>query len=84
MDRLLPERIVPGEDFLNLNVWTSDPAGRLPVLVWLHGGAFTNGSGSSPATTAPRSPATRSFSSPSTTVWAWRVSCTSAPATPHR
>ncbi|MEU4926100.1 carboxylesterase/lipase family protein [Streptomyces yokosukanensis] len=46
MDRLLPERLVPGEDFLNLNVWTPDPAGRLPVLVWLHGGAFTNGSGS--------------------------------------
>ncbi|MBL1086936.1 carboxylesterase/lipase family protein [Streptomyces actinomycinicus] len=46
MDRLLPETLIPGEDFLNLNVWTPDPAGRLPVLVWLHGGAFTNGSGS--------------------------------------
>ncbi|MFF7751695.1 carboxylesterase/lipase family protein [Streptomyces sp. NPDC007971] len=46
MDRLLPETLVPGEDFLNLNVWTPDPAGRLPVVVWLHGGAFTNGTGS--------------------------------------
>ncbi|MEU6096221.1 carboxylesterase family protein [Streptomyces sp. NPDC047079] len=46
MDRLLPEVLVPGEDFLNLNIWTPDPAGRLPVLVWLHGGAFTNGTGS--------------------------------------
>ncbi|MFF2126211.1 carboxylesterase/lipase family protein [Streptomyces olivochromogenes] len=46
MDRLLPETLVPGDDFLNLNVWTPDPAGRLPVLVWLHGGAFSNGCGS--------------------------------------
>ncbi|MEU3980511.1 carboxylesterase family protein [Streptomyces sp. NPDC026672] len=36
-----------GDDCLVLNVWTPDPrAGAgLPVLVWLHGGAFTNGSG---------------------------------------
>ncbi len=39
------------EDCLNLNVFTSSvPAGvnRLPVLVWIHGGAYTNGSGSIP------------------------------------
>ncbi|AOR30574.1 carboxylesterase [Streptomyces fodineus] len=48
MDRLIPEVDIPGEDFLNLNVWTPDPAGRLPVMVWLHGGAFSNGSGSVP------------------------------------
>ena len=33
-DRLLPDPAIPGEDCLNLNVWTPDP-GRtgLPVLV---------------------------------------------------
>jgi para-nitrobenzyl esterase len=37
------------EDCLSLNVWT--PAlddGRRPVMVWIHGGAFVNGSGSTP------------------------------------
>jgi para-nitrobenzyl esterase len=53
-----PERTLPGlssasllggwdgsEPQLTLNVWTPDPgAGGLPVLVWLHGGAFIAGS----------------------------------------
>ena len=35
-----------GDECLNLNVWTPDPAaGGLPVLVWIHGGAFFAGSG---------------------------------------
>jgi para-nitrobenzyl esterase len=49
VDLLLPEPVVPGEDVLNLNVWTPDPsAPGLPVLVWVHGGAFVNGSGAVP------------------------------------
>jgi para-nitrobenzyl esterase len=49
VDLLLPEPVVPGEDVLNLNVWTPDPsAAGLPVLVWVHGGAFVNGSGAVP------------------------------------
>ncbi len=48
-DKLLPEPVVPGEDCLNLNVWTPDPgAAGLPVFVWVHGGAFANGSGAVP------------------------------------
>ncbi|GLY94089.1 carboxylesterase family protein [Actinoplanes sp. NBRC 103695] len=42
-----PEVDNPGAECLNLNVWTPDPtASGLPVLVWIHGGSFTNGSGS--------------------------------------
>ena len=34
-----------GEPELTVNVWTPEPGGsRLPVLVWLHGGAFVAGS----------------------------------------
>ena len=31
------------EDCLFLNVWTPDPGGRLPVMVWIHGGGNTGG-----------------------------------------
>src|SRR5437667_9941127 len=38
-----------GEDCLNLNVWTPDPGAHgLPVVVWIHGGAFLRGSGAIP------------------------------------
>ncbi|MDQ6794825.1 MAG: carboxylesterase/lipase family protein [Chloroflexota bacterium] len=48
-DQILPEPAIPGDDCLNLNVWTPEPAGGgLPVMVWIHGGAFTNGSGAVP------------------------------------
>jgi para-nitrobenzyl esterase len=45
--QLFPEVVIPGDDCLNLNVWTPDiNAAGLPVLVWIHGGSFMNGSGS--------------------------------------
>ena len=45
--RLFPEVVIAGEECLNLNVWTPDlDAAGLPVLVWIHGGSFMNGSGS--------------------------------------
>jgi para-nitrobenzyl esterase len=47
------ENLAQDEDCLTLNVWTpADPGapdadrGKRPILVWLHGGAFTAGSGS--------------------------------------
>jgi para-nitrobenzyl esterase len=33
------------EDCLSLNVWAPAGAKRLPVMVWIHGGGFVNGSG---------------------------------------
>ncbi|MGX7728036.1 carboxylesterase/lipase family protein [Rhodococcus sp. 2H158] len=42
---LLGNVIEPGDECLNLSVWTPDPgASGLPVMVWIHGGAFTRGS----------------------------------------
>ncbi|MET0136153.1 MAG: carboxylesterase family protein [Kibdelosporangium sp.] len=46
LDALIPEVDIPGDEYLNLNVWTPETTGRRPVLVWIHGGAFVNGSGS--------------------------------------
>jgi para-nitrobenzyl esterase len=44
---LFPEVVIPGEECLNLNVWApAAGASGLPVLVWIHGGSFMNGSGS--------------------------------------
>ncbi|TGE10509.1 carboxylesterase/lipase family protein [Hymenobacter fodinae] len=41
------EAVQGSEDCLYLNVWAPDavPRKKLPVLVWVHGGAFTGGSG---------------------------------------
>ena len=46
----LPDSSQVSEDCLYLNVWTSaNRAGaRLPVMVWIYGGAYREGAGSSP------------------------------------
>jgi hypothetical protein len=48
--KLLSDPVVPGDDCLNLNVWTPEPGpgARLPVMVWFHGGALTRGSSAVP------------------------------------
>lgn len=39
-----------GDEFLNLNVWTPDEtASGLPVMVFIHGGAWVGGTGAAPA-----------------------------------
>ena len=49
-----PSKDIPladmSEDCLTLNVWSPGrrPGTRLPVMVWLHGGAFENGSAGMP------------------------------------
>ena len=42
------------EDCLFLNVWTPDPKGRRPVMVWLHGGAWRTGHGAVAGTNGAR------------------------------
>lgn len=37
-----------GEDFLTVNIRTPDPAGRAPVLIWIHGGGYAVGSANEP------------------------------------
>ncbi len=47
LDRLLGQgQSMQSEDCLHLNIWTPGLAGRRPVMVWLHGGAFVFGAGS--------------------------------------
>lgn len=45
---LIPEPSVPGESTLNVNVFTPATGGKLPVLVWIHGGGYFAGSPASP------------------------------------
>lgn len=39
-----PDTTPESEDCLTLNVWTPGLAGKRPVMVWFHGGAFSYGS----------------------------------------
>jgi para-nitrobenzyl esterase len=43
-----PSPKIPGDEWLNLNVWTPSLTGERPVLVWIHGGANTMGSSAQP------------------------------------
>ncbi|MFD4354793.1 carboxylesterase/lipase family protein [Nocardia sp. NPDC058518] len=48
-DALIGSDHIPGDEYLNVNVWTPDPSATgLPVLVWIHGGAFTRGCNAKP------------------------------------
>lgn len=42
------------EDCLFLNIWTPSLQGHRPVLLYIHGGAYNTGSGSSPVTNGAR------------------------------
>jgi para-nitrobenzyl esterase len=46
----LPDSPPMSEDCLYLNVWTpaTSPRAKLPVMVWIYGGAYTEGAGSTP------------------------------------
>ena len=45
---LIPEPPIPGDATLNVNVFTPLSDEKLPVLVWIHGGGYTEGSPASP------------------------------------
>ncbi|MGV2982527.1 carboxylesterase/lipase family protein [Microbacterium sp. AGC85] len=47
-DTLIPEPAVAGDSTLNVNVFTPSLHTSLPVLVWIHGGGYTEGSPASP------------------------------------
>ncbi|MFD6281747.1 carboxylesterase/lipase family protein [Streptomyces sp. NPDC060209] len=49
LGEIMPDPNVAGDEWLNLNVWTTDTEASLPVLVWIHGGGFTTGSSAVPA-----------------------------------
>lgn len=39
---------VEGDDYLSANIWTPVGGERLPVMVWIHGGAWTGGAAMAP------------------------------------
>ncbi|WP_205198426.1 carboxylesterase/lipase family protein [Aeromicrobium sp. YIM 150415] len=49
LDELIPDPSRPGENGLNLNIWSPDISASAPVFVWIHGGGFATGAGSTSA-----------------------------------
>lgn len=47
-DATLIDPSIPGDEILNLNIFTPGGAADLPVLVWIHGGGFKSGVAASP------------------------------------
>jgi para-nitrobenzyl esterase len=48
LDDTLGGKLDTDEDCLTLNVWTPSRAGKLPVMVWIHGGGLVQGGSSLP------------------------------------
>jgi para-nitrobenzyl esterase len=48
--RIAPAQAAKGDDWLTVNVWSPDPgAAKLPVMVWVYGGAYVAGYSGDPA-----------------------------------
>ena len=47
-ETLIPEPSIPGAATLNVNVYTPGLDGARPVMVWIHGGGYVDGSPASP------------------------------------
>lgn len=45
LGELLPRRIISGGGYLNLNIWAPITGEGRPVMVFIHGGSWTSGSG---------------------------------------
>ncbi|TPW77453.1 carboxylesterase/lipase family protein [Schumannella soli] len=41
---ILANEIIPGDEYLNVNVWAPSGATDAPVMVWVHGGSYVHGS----------------------------------------
>jgi para-nitrobenzyl esterase len=49
LDMLIPDLAIPGEDCLNLNIWSPDlGSAKQPVMVWIPGSGFEVGTGATP------------------------------------
>jgi para-nitrobenzyl esterase len=45
---LIPEPLIDGDEYLNLNIFAPADASKAPVIVWIHGGGFISGCNRSP------------------------------------